>query len=112
MSMTTKHTTAFNLRKAINDNLVIVKNVKVTSKDDHFEKTITVEQFKDDLDFYLESGIFADSIDFKYELYNGHLNVYAGNMSCYCNVCILVELDVNEGVNEIELNNVLRKVED
>ena len=112
MGTTTKHTTAFNLHKAINDKLVIVKNVKVTSKDDHFEKTITVEQFKDDLDFYLESGIFADSIDFKYELYNGHLNVYAGNMSCYCNVCILVELDVNEGVNEIELNNVLRKVED
>ena len=112
MGMTTKHTTAFNLHKAINDKLVIVKNVKVTSKDDHCEKTITVEQFKDDLDFYLESGIFADSIDFKYELYNGHLNVYAGNMSCYCNVCILVELDVNEGVNEIELNNVLRKVED
>ena len=112
MGMTTKQTTAFNLHKAINDNLVAIKAVRVASKDDHFEKTITVEQFKDDLDFYLESGIFADYIDFKYELYNGHLNVYAGNMSCYCNVCILVELDVNDGASVIELNNVLRKVED
>ena len=46
MGMTTKQTTAFNLHKAINDNLVAIKAVRVASKDDHFEKTITVEQFK------------------------------------------------------------------
>lgn len=113
MGMATRHTTALNLQKAINNNLVTVKLVKVESKDSHESKTIKAEQFKNDLDFYLESGIFADSIDFKYELSGNNLKVYAGFMSSYCDSCITVEMVVNDGVvSEEDLENVIRKVED
>lgn len=111
MGIATRHTKALNLQKAINNNLITVKSVKVESKDDHESKTITAEQFKNDLDFYLESGIFADSIDFKYELSGNDLKVYIGNMSSYCNVCITVEMVVNDGVDKNDLENVIRKVD-
>lgn len=112
MGMTTRQTSAANLQKAIDQNLVTVVNAKVESKDDHETKTTTPEQFKNDLDFYMESGVFADSIDFKYELSGNELNVYIGNLSCYCNKCIIVELIANEGVDKNDLENVIRKMED
>lgn len=112
MGMSTKHTTASNLQKAINDKLVTIKSVKVESKDDHEMRTITAEQFKNDLDFYIESGVFADSLDFKYELQGKDLTVYAGNMSSYCNVCITVDLVVNDGVRKDDLENIIKKVEE
>lgn len=82
------------------------------SKDDDGNKTMTPEQFKNDLGFYVESGVFTDSIDFKYELIGNDLKVYIGNMSSFCNVCITVELTVNEGVSKEDLENVIRKVEE
>lgn len=111
MGMATKPTSAANLQKAINSNLLTIKSVKVESKDDDGTKTMTPEQFKNDLDFYVESGVFADSIDFKYELSGNDLTIYAGNMSSYCNVCITVEMVVNDGVNKNDLENVIRKVD-
>lgn len=111
MGMTTRHTSAANLQKAINEKLVTIKSANVESKDDHEMRTITPEQFKNDLDFYVESGVFADSIDFKYELIGNDLKVYIGNMSSYCNVCITVEMIVNDGVDKNDLENVIRKVD-
>ena len=111
MGMTTKHTSATNLQKAINEKLVTIKSANVESKDDHEMRTITPEQFKNDLDFYVESGVFTDSIDFKYELIGNDLKVYIGNMSSYCNVCITVEMVVNDGVDKNDLENVIRKVD-
>lgn len=112
MGMNRRATTAGNLQEAIYTYLVTVKTVKVESKEiDHDVRTITAEQFMTDLDFYMESGIFADSIDFTYELRGKDLTVYAGNMSCYCEVCITVELTVNDDVSIDDLENTLRKVE-
>lgn len=111
MGMTTWHTSASNLQKALNQKLVTIKSVTVDSKDDHGSKIILAEQFKNDLDFYLESGVFADSLDFKYSLYGTDLTVYIGNLSCYCDKCITVELIVNEGVDKNALENVIRKVD-
>lgn len=111
MGMATKHTSATNLQKAINEKLVTIKSANVESKDDHEMRTITLEQFKNDLDFYMESGVFADSIDFKYELIGNDLKVYIGNMSSYCNDCITVEMVINDGVDKKDLENVIRKVD-
>lgn len=111
MGMTSRHTSAANLQKALNSNLVTIKLVSVESKDSHETSEIPAEQFKNDLDFYLESGIFADSIDFKYELSGNDLTIYAGNMSSYCNVCITVEMVINDGVDKKDLENVIRKVD-
>ena len=110
MGMNTKHTTARQLQKAINDKLVTIVSAKVESKDsDHETKTIPADQFKNDLDFYLESGVFADSLDFKYTLYDTELTVYIGNLSCYCDKCITVELIVNEGVDKNDLEKVIKR---
>ena len=111
MGMTSRHTSAANFQKALNSNLVTIKLVSVESKDSHETSEIPAEQFKNDLDFYLESGIFADSIDFKYELSGNDLTIYAGNMSSYCNVCITVEMVINDGVDKKDLENVIRKVD-
>ena len=111
MGMTTWHTSAANLQKALNQKLVTIKSVKVESKDDHGSKTIPAEQFKSDLDFYLESGVFADSLDFKYTLYDTELIVYIGNLSCYCDKCITVELTANNDVDKDHLENVIKRVE-
>lgn len=108
MGMTTRHTSAANLQKALNDKLVTIKSVKVESKDDHGSKTIPAEQFKSDLDFYLESGVFADSLDFKYTLYDTELTVYIGNLSCYCDKCITVELIANDGVDKDRLEKTIK----
>lgn len=112
MGMATKHTSAANLQKAINDKLVTIKSVKVESKGDHEMRTITAEQFESDLDFYMESGIFADSIDFMYELHGNDLFVYAGNMSCYCDKCITVSLIVNDNVSKNDLENILKRADE
>lgn len=113
MGMTTRHTTASNLQKAINNNLVTIKSAKIESKSiDRESKTITANQFKNDLDFYMKSGIFADTLDFKYELQGKDLIVYAGNMSNYCDSCITVEMVVNDDVNKDDLEKIIRKVED
>ena len=111
MGMTSRHTSAANLQKALNSNLVTIKLVSVESKDSHETSEIPAEQFKNDLDFYLESGIFADSLDFKYVLRGHDLTIYAGNMSSYCNVCITVEMVINDGVDKKDLENVIRKVD-
>ena len=108
MGMTTRHTNASNLQKALNQKLVTIKSVTVESKDDHGSKIISAEQFKNDLDFYLESGVFADSIDFKYELSGNELKVYIGNMSSFCNVCITVKMVVNDGVDKNDLEKMIK----
>lgn len=112
MGIHMKSTTAENLQKAINDNLVSIISAKSQSKDDDSEKIITKDQFKDNLDFYMESGIFADTLDFKYMIHGNNLTVDIGFMSSFCNVCITVELTVNEGVSKEDLENVIRKVEE
>lgn len=109
MGMSTRTTNATNLQKAINQKLVTVKSVSVESKDNHEASEITAEQFKSDLDFYMESGIFADSLDFKYEISGKNLTVHIGNMSNYCDSCITASLSVNDGVSKEDLEKVLRK---
>lgn len=113
MGINTKHTTARQLQKAINDKLVNIISAKVESKElDHESKTITAYQFKNDLNYYMESGIFADTLDFKYALQDKTLSVDIGYMSCYCDKCITVNLSVNDGVNIDDLENIIRKVEE
>ena len=112
MGIWRKRTTARQLQKVINEELVTIKSVKVQSKDDNMEKIITSDQFEDDLDFYLQSELFADSIDFEYSIQEGILTVYAGNMSAYCKVCITAELVIKDAVGKDDLEKFIRKVEE
>ena len=61
-----RKTTANRLLKAITDNLVSVTSA-VVNHDESGKEQISDEKFKEDLEFYVNSGIFADTIDFSYE---------------------------------------------
>lgn len=61
-----RRTTASRLQKVIADNIVSVTSA-VVNYDDHGKESISVEKFKEDLEFYVNSGIFADTLDFKFE---------------------------------------------
>lgn len=61
-----RKTNANRLLKAITDNLVSVTSA-VVNHDEGIKEQISDEKFKEDLEFYVNSGIFADTIDFSYE---------------------------------------------
>lgn len=61
-----RKTNANRLLKAITNNLVSVTSA-VVNHDEGMKEPISVEKFKEDLEFYVNSGIFADTIDFTYE---------------------------------------------
>ena len=111
MSMNTKPTTGKKLQDVIRKKLVTVVGVQVDNKDINKIRVVTPEQFITDLDFYMESGIFADSLDFKYGIAGKDmLQVNIGYMSCYCSNCIEVKLKLNEGTLMDDANAQFRAV--
>lgn len=109
MSVIKYPTSARNLIKAIKSNRVSVTNAVLCYKDEDKTVSITPESFMSDLEFYGESGIFADSIDFRY-FWTGKQKfiIQAGNMSPYCNCSILVEICANDGITMNDVETQLR----
>lgn len=94
-----RKTTANRLLKAITDNLVSVTSA-VVNHDESGKEPISVEKFKEDLEFYTNSGIFADTIDFAYEkIAEDKLHIAIGKASCYCYDDIDVTLQLSDGVD-------------
>lgn len=93
-----RKTTANRLLKAITDNLVSVTST-VVNYDETGKEPISVEKFKEDLELYVNSGIFADTIDFSYEkIAENELHIAIGKASCYCYDDIDVTLQLSDGV--------------
>lgn len=93
-----KRTTATNLQKVISDNLVSVTSA-VVNYDDRGKEPISTDKFKEDLEFYANSGIFADTLDFTFEkIGEDKLHIAIGKMSSYCYDDIDVTLQLNDGV--------------
>lgn len=94
-----RKTTASRLLKAITDNLVSVTST-VVNHDETGKEPISVEKFKEDLEFYVNSGIFADTIDFSYEkIAENELHIAIGKASCYCYDDIDVTLQLSDCVD-------------
>lgn len=93
-----RKTTANRLLKAITDNLVSVTSA-VVNHDEGMKEPISDEKFKEDLEFYVNSGIFADTIDFAYEIAEDKLHIAIGKASCYCYDDIDVTLQLSNGVD-------------
>ena len=89
-----RRTTTGRLQKIIADNLVSVTSA-VVNYDDRGKEPISTNKFKEDLEFYTNSGIFADTLDFTFEKINE--NVAIGKMSSYCYDDIDVTLQLNKG---------------
>lgn len=93
-----RRTTTAKLQKIISDNLVSVTSA-VVNYDDKGSETIPVEKFMEDLEFYANSGIFADTIDFTFEkIGEDSIHVAIGKKSSYCYDDIDVTLQLNDGV--------------
>ena len=69
---------AKNLLGALRDGTVSVKDIKVTDKDSNEVKTVSTDQFLMDLEFYSESGIFAEITDIKVGAVGESLKVEIG----------------------------------
>lgn len=111
MSMSMKPTTAQKFQNAIQNHLIKITDVQTTSKDTQEIKIVTPEQFKNDLDFYMESGIFADTLDFKFGIASDDtLQIEVGYMSCYCNNSIKITAKLCESVTMGETMEQLKKV--
>lgn len=92
-----RRTTTGRLQKIIADNLVSVTSA-VVNYDDRGKEPISTEKFKEDLEFYTNSGIFADTLDFTFEKINENsIHVAIGKMSSYCYDDIDVTLQLNKG---------------
>lgn len=102
-----RKTTANRLLTAITDNLVSVTSA-VVNHDETGKDPISVEKFKEDLEFYINSGIFADTIDFTYEkIAEDKLHIAIGKASCYCYDDIDVTLQLSDGVT---MENVTKQL--
>lgn len=93
-----RRTTTARLQKVIADNIVSVTSA-VVNYDDRGKETISVDKFKEDLEFYANSGIFADTLDFTFEkISEDQIHIAIGKMSCYCYDDIDVTLQLSDGV--------------
>jgi hypothetical protein len=93
-----RRTTTTKLQKVISDNLVSVTSA-VVNYDDKESEAIPVEKFKEDLEFYANSGIFADTIDFTFEkISENSIHIAIGKMSCYCYDDMDVTLQLSDGM--------------
>lgn len=102
-----RRTTATKLQKIIADNLVSVTSV-VVNYDDRGKEPISTDKFKEDLEFYANSGIFADTLDFTFEkVGEDQLHIAIGKMSSYCYDDIDVTLQLNDGVAMEEITRQL-----
>ncbi len=110
--MTYTNTTAEQLQTAIQNNMVSITAVKLISKEDFSEKHIAAEQFMEDLAFYIESGIFKESVDFTYTFSEGKLLVSIGGKSPHCNQTIKVTVQMKEGITREILEKAIKKVEE
>lgn len=94
-----RRTTTGRLQKIIADNLVSVTSA-VVNYDDRGKEPISTDKFTEDLEFYTNSGIFADTIDFSYEkIAEDKLLIFIGKASCYCYDDIDVTLQLSDGVD-------------
>ena len=110
--MTYTNTTAAQFETAIQNNMVSITDAKLISKEDFSEQNIALDQFMEDLSFYIESGIFKDSVDFTYTFSEGKLLVSIGGKSPHCNQTIKVTLQMKEGITRELLEKAIKKVEE
>lgn len=94
-----RRTTGSRLQKVIADNLVSVTSA-VVNYDERGKEPTSVDKFKEDLEFYANSGIFADTIDFTFEkISEDSIHIAIGKMSSYCYDDMDVTLQLNDGVD-------------
>ena len=74
-------TTGQKLQSAIKDHLIQLQSVQTRVKGTNDTRSITPDQFIENLDFFVESGIFSDAVDIRYEFKDNTVQFHIGYMS-------------------------------
>lgn len=90
-------TTGQKFQSAIKDRLIQIQSVQARLKGTNDTKAITPEQFTENLDFLMESGIFSDAVDFRYEFKDNTVQFHMGYMS-QCDNSTDVQAILSDGV--------------
>ena len=105
-----RQTTASKILEVINQHLVTIDSIQVKDKETSVKRELSPEQLITDLEFYLESGVFADTLDFEYKAVDtGTLLVQAGYMSSACDKCIDIKMCMCDGVDMQQVDKSLMK---
>ena len=96
------------LLQAIKDKVIVVTSVTAQNKDfQTLPQRIIPDKFTEDLEFYMESGIFADGLDVMFEPTKADIEFSIGRMSSFLDYCICVEGQIQKP----ECLDSLKKIE-
>ena len=106
-----RRTTTKKLHDALSNNLLTINKVQCSYKSSNRIDEISKETFKDYLDFFSESGIFADFIDWHFDMNPSEKGEYildsGAKNPCSENI-ITVYLSVGEGLNVEDVETILK----
>lgn len=106
-----RRTTTQKLHEAISNNLLTIQKVQYSYKSSSRIDEIDRDTFKDYLDFLCESGLFADCIDWHFEMSPSKKGEYIINSGaknpCTENI-ITVYLSVGDGVDVEDIERILK----
>lgn len=107
-----KRTTTKKLQQAIKDDLLKLTKVEKYSKSTRKTITISIDTFKDDLDFLCET-LFADAIGWHFErnYKTGNYEIDCGRMNGDLDLVIIVHLCACDGVKREDIDNALNVIE-
>ena len=110
MSIYTRPSTAQNLQNALTAGKLTLTGATIHPS--VFSNKNSAEQIQSDFDFYMESGVFAGTLDFRYHQPSPEtVEIYVGYHSPYCIESIDIHCQVAAGVTPEEVKELLYYVE-
>lgn len=106
-----RRTTTKKLHDALSNNLLTINKVQCSYKSSNRIDEISKETFKDYLDFFSELGIFADFIDWHFDMNPSEKDEYildSDAMNPFTENIITVYLHVGEGLNAEDVETILK----
>ena len=114
MSIYTRPSTAQHLQNALDTEKLTLTGATVhpTAFSNENPRELTAEQIQSDFDFYMESGVFSGTLDFRYYQPTPEtVEIYVGYHSPYCAESIDIHCKVAAGVTADEVKELLYYVD-
>ena len=104
-----RRTTTQKINTAISNNLLQIKRAEIYDKGTNKTETINGDKFRENFEYFCESGVFMDCIGWHYErnpVTNGYI-IECGRTNAASDKIISVIMDVCDGVTEEEIEKIL-----
>ena len=114
MSIYTRPSTAQNLQNALTAGKLTLTGATIHPSvfSDGNPRELAARQIQSDFDFYMESGVFAGTLDFRYhQLSPETVEIYVGYQSPYCAESIDIHCQVAAGVTAEDVKELLYYVD-